>query len=337
MNNDDNNIELPKRIDEIPNPTEPNNESNEVIQPNLEETVNFDNINNQNPAFGENQEVEQPVEQPMLQPETQPQLQQETQANNVFEQPEINPQPSSSPFEPIPNLDVFSEDTIVAPEGQEEIQNIITPEHPENVIINNDNQLTDNIVNLETPTADPLPENKSLNKKVVVEEPIQKEKGKGNPIVGFFVLLIILAIILAAFYYFIKIDFIKLPDNIKNKIPFLTTTTTTQVNQKEDAVNIAGEYLEAESVICPDVPVELKLKADNTFSYTKLTYKEAENKCDSTEITGNYIAKNGKLRLIKSDDLDNVISGTYEKTPVTFEIKIPTEDNKVIILYGKGE
>ena len=298
MNNDDNNIELPKRIDEVPNNAEPNNITNEISQTNPSETVNETEVTNQIP-LEEIPVSEQQVEQPPLQLE--PEVQ------NVFDQPEIN----DSPFEPIPNLDNLPE----------EINNI-----PDQIN--------------ETPAPEQVPENtEPLDKKVVVEEPIKKEKGKGNPIVGFFVLLLILAIILAAFYYFVKIDFIKIPDEIKNKIPFLNniTNVTTKVAKKDNKEDISGEYLELESVICPDVRVELKLNVDKTFSYTQLTYKETENKCESTEITGNYITQNGKLKLINSKDLENVITGTYKKTPVTYEITIPIENSKAIILYGKGE
>ena len=324
MNNDDNNIELPKRIDEVPNNAEPNNITNEISQTNPSETVNETEVTNQIP-LEEIPVSEQQVEQPPLQLE--PEVQ------NVFDQPEIKPEINDSPFEPIPNLDNLPEEINNIPDQINETPEAVTP-------VINENQLADNIVNFETPAPEQVPENtEPLDKKVVVEEPIKKEKGKGNPIIGFLVLLLILAIILAAFYYFVKIDFIKIPDEIKNKIPFLNniTNVTTKVAKKDNKEDISGEYLELESVICPDVRVELKLNVDKTFSYTQLTYKETENKCESTEITGNYITQNGKLKLINSKDLENVITGTYKKTPVTYEITIPIENSKAIILYGKGE
>ena len=226
--NDDNSIELPKRIDGESNPpanneniqSEDNIEINDVIENSIdandakmafpsEEEINLENISN---------EVPEPIN------------------TNIFDQSidqNINSEnhESESLFEPIKEIE-----NVELPQNENEITVLTTPETPEaeTIMPNLDEKQSlseETLVNnnvIETPLIGD--NNNQLNKKIISVEPVKKEKTKGNPIIGFFALLLILAIILTAFYYFIKMDYIILPDGIKNKIPFFSTTTTTSIN-----------------------------------------------------------------------------------------------------------
>lgn len=336
--NDENNIELPKRVDEIPSSPEPNN----PIVP--EEPI----INNPpvEPNFGQ-AIPENPITNDFQQAPVIPTAAGEPQPTNIFDQNvETNgfsPESftSESVFEPIPDLEL---DNVPLNNNQEEVHTIITPEAPatpEEIMPPITEPAISPSTLEQTPVIENPPVSEPLEKKLVVEEPVQKEKTKGNPVVGFFALLLILAIILAAFYYFVKMDYIKLPDEVKNKIPFFSTTiTTTQVNNNEeenDPISVAGVYKEAELVICSDVPTKLLLNDDETFVYSKLSLNAMTNNCDVTEIAGNYTASSGNLKLIPTDNPIEIITGTYQKTAVTVEISIPTDDGKTIILYDTNQ
>lgn len=145
-----------------------------------------------------------------------------------------------------------------------------------------------------------------LEKKLVIEEPIKAKKEKGNPVVGFIALLIILGIIVAAFYYFINQGIIKLPENIQLPFQSKTTTTTTittteTINETPLNVELYGQYKETNNSICPDISTFLTLSSDNTFTFNYLKFNENDNICDNNEITGNFTEENGQIQLITQD------------------------------------
>lgn len=329
--NDDNSIELPKRIDGESNPpanneniqSEDNIEINDVIENSIdakdakmafpsEEEINLENISN---------EVPEPIN------------------TNIFDQSidqNINSEnhESESLFEPIKEIE-----NVELPQNENEITVLTTPETPEaeTIMPNLDEKQSlseETLVNnnvIETPLIGD--NNNQLNKKIISVEPVKKEKTKGNPIIGFFALLLILAIILTAFYYFIKMDYIILPDGIKNKIPFFSTTTTTSINDNQNnneeelsLANLIGSYTETSSLICPDIEAKLILNQDNSFSYKLLSFDEENSNCDVSEITGNYSISNGNLKLAPSDNSITIGTANYRKA-----------DNKIKINIINGE
>ena len=185
-----------------------------------------------------------------------------------------------------------------------------------------------------------IPEsNEPLGKKLVVEKPVKqpKEKGKGNPVVGFFALLLILGAIVTALYYFVKIDIIKLPEGIN--LPFLEKKTTPPANnngesQTSQTINVVGSYMETANSICPDEPITLTLKDDSSFVYNELTLDARTNKCETNEITGVYVAFSGTLTL--SSQTEDVINGTYKDENGMIVITITTKDNKEIEVFQFG-
>lgn len=329
--NDDNSIELPKRIDGESNPpanneniqSEDNIEINDVIENSIdandakmafpsEEEINLENISN---------EVPEPIN------------------TNIFDQSidqNINSEnhESESLFDPIKEIE-----NVELPQNENEITVLTTPETPEaeTIMPNLDEKQSlseETLVNnnvIETPLIGD--NNNQLNKKIISVEPVKKEKTKGNPIIGFFALLLILAIILTAFYYFIKMDYIILPDGIKNKIPFFSTTTTTSINDNQNnneeelsLANLIGSYTETSSLICPDIEAKLILNQDNSFSYKLLSFDEENSNCDVSEITGNYSISNGNLKLAPSDNSITIGTANYRKA-----------DNKIKINIINGE
>lgn len=330
MNNDDNTIELPKRIDGESNPPE-NNQNiqsednikiNNVVENKVETNVAFPSekeINHENT----NNKATEPVNV------------------NIFDQSidqNINTEnhESESLFEPIKDIE-----NVELPQNENEINVLTTPESPKTVTITPNpakkpSLSEDTLINDVIEASSIEDNNNQLNKKIVSVEPVQKEKNKGNPIIGFFALLLILAIILTAFYYFIKMDYIILPDEIKNKIPFFSTTTTTSNNNKQNnneeelsLSNLIGEYTETSSLICPDIEAKLLLNQDNTFSYKLLSFDEENNKCDISEITGNYLASNGNLKLTPTDSSMNIGTANYQKVGDKIKIDILKEEKKV--------
>lgn len=345
MNNDNNNIELPKRIDEVNNQPDPNVLENNVV--------------NSDPVV-ENTGIE-------VLPD-----------NEIVNEIPITTLPNNNseiPVTPLPNVDVniFDQNTNIndidesilnqtidevvnTPDlelnetVESDILTLATPETPATPEeIGNNDAVEENIIpekNSEIVNNEPI-SSEPLNKKVLVEKPIIKEKPKGNALVGFLAVFLILAIILAALYYFIKMDYIKLPNEIKDKIPFLvspttnTTTTTTQratdnLNDNEP-INVVGEFLEADPVICPDVQTTLSLRDDLTFTYTELNYNETTNECSVNELNGNYNANNGILQLVADANEENTINANYRKTEVTLEIEIQSENKPTIFLYDINE
>ncbi|MDD2208470.1 MAG: hypothetical protein PHG03_03275 [Bacilli bacterium] len=337
MNNDDNTIELPKRIDGESNPPE-NNQNiqsednikiNNVVENKVETNVAFPSekeINHENT----NNKATEPVNV------------------NIFDQSidqNINRENHEGEplFEPIKDIE-----NVKLSQNEDEITNMTTPETPEVETIMHtpdekqplvEEALVNNNV-IETPTIED--NNNQLNKKIVSVEPIKKEKSKGSPIIGFFALLLILAIILTAFYYFIKMDYIILPDEIKNKIPFFSTTTTTSINdnqnneeeeeEEEEELsldNLIGEYTETSLLICPDIEAKLLLNQDNTFSYQLLSFDEENNNCDISEITGNYSLSNGDLKLTPADDTITIGTANYQKVDDKIKIDIVNEEKTV--------
>ncbi|MDD2505085.1 MAG: hypothetical protein PHF21_02295 [Bacilli bacterium] len=333
--NDDTNIELPKRIDEVPKNLDENQKINEDIinQPIQNENNIFDNKTVENIAGNSNN---------LAQSEPDDFLgENETDKNNM---PPIDNLEMNNNIETFPSEVSTLEENIIPEQDsinlQEEILTMNTPEEP--VVQNNvETVAMDEQVVLEGTKQE---ENKPLKKKVIVEKPVKKEKNTANPVVGFFALLIILGIILAAFYYFIKSDYIKIPDELRNKIPFLTTPITTENKPNENVgdennnpeintVSVVGDYLELEPSVCPDINIKLLLENNLNFTYTKLSFDAVENVCDINNVKGKYEANNGNLRLIPDDETEEEILATYKETEVTLEISLKVDNDKTAILY----
>lgn len=337
--NEDNNIELPKRIDEEPNLPENNeNLQNENIA-STNDAIN-ENLENLNTGLPSEENINQNNVDNVATFPTAPDT-------NIFDENVENSAVNENLreetlFEPIKGLE-----NIDLSNGIDKTDDLAISETPrtDNTAPNQNEEIkeqeTENFKDdlNENLTTEPIENENQLDKKVVSVEPIKKEKSKGNPIIGFLALLLILAIILAAFYYFIKMEYIIIPDEIKDKIPFFSTTitTTTIVNENQNdndddelsLVNIIGEYTENSPLICPDVQAKIILNQDKTFSYNQLSFDEGNNNCEVLDITGNYLANNGILDLIPTDESIIVGAGSYQKTENKIEIKIVNEDKTI--------
>ncbi len=308
-----------------------------------------------------NQEVSEPITNPLPTPEVVSNFEQNVQPiieqisnPDVISSPEQNVQPI---IEPISTADVASNVEQNVQDINQQVQQTVEPVTTLetagigtlNIVEDNQNvpitpQNNDPILNTNTEINSNIP-TEPLNKKVVVEKPVKKEKSNGNLIVGFLAILLILAIIVVSFYYFVKMDYIKLPDDIKGKIPFMGTTTTTttapiknneNIDDNENNIletfTVNGNYLEVEPIVCNDVGTELILNDDETFTYTKLNFNEEMNECNKTEINGTYIARDGILKLVSLENPEEVINANYNKIDTTVQISIPLEDGRHIIL-----
>lgn len=339
--NDDSNIELPKRIDEGSNPPENNENSTQMKD-------NIDSSPEANIAFPTEMKNNQDSIDNM--PEKHPKDETNTFDQNINSNLSDEKPKGESLFEPIANIEnaelSLNENKIdgeAIANTQETVAETVIP-----TIDEKSKGLEEPLINNDTasqaqnfPTIDD--NNRQLNKKVVSVEPIKKEKSKGNLIIAFFALLIILGIILSAFYYFVKMDYIILPENIKNKMPFLsttttstttTTTTTTNINNNDfdyDEISIIGEYTENTPLVCPDIKAKLILNEDNTFTYNLLSFNEENNNCNVSEITGNYTAIDGNLELIPTDNSLIIGTASYQKVENTVKINIVSEDKTVTL------
>lgn len=328
MNEENNNIELPKRLDEVPK--EPNEE---ILK---EEIINDNNEVNKN-IF--------PVEEI----ESLESLNIGTPINNDIEDNSVLPDINTITPEEL-NQNIF--DTDLSSPTANNNQDVLTmPEQPTVEVTNTVIPEATLPINETVPNVQPQ-NTEPLNKKLVVEPKPKKDKEKGNALVGFFALLLILAIILVTLFYFIKLDYIKLPNDIKNKIPFMneTTTTTTPVNQGDngelennnndnlpDNVSVVGEFLEASHDICPDVGTKLILNEDLTFTFNRLNYNADNDACTIDELTGNYTARSGNLELVPNGEQAEVIIGKYKETDVTLEISFEVDEALTIYLYDVNE
>ncbi|MDD4188445.1 MAG: hypothetical protein PHX04_06830 [Bacilli bacterium] len=339
--NEDNNIELPKRVDEEPNPIEKSgNGQNENMVKQSEDVGQ--NLQEQNIIFPTEEEINR---------ENVAKMQHAPIDNNIFDQnikDDINNVPESS-FAPIENLEKGL-DVPTQTQTVDQIDILTTPETPEMETIST-NQIEESPTNneavaIEQTQAKPSSEeeNSQLNKKIVSVDPIKKEKSKGNPIVGFFALLLILAIILAAFYYFIKMEYIIVPDELKNKIPFFSTTTTAitttnesitenqNINEEDlSLISVVGEYTQTPPLVCPDAPAKLLLNQDNNFTYNQLSFDEENNNCNITEVTGSYVATDGVLELIPIDNSIIIGTASYDKNENAIIINIINEDKTITL------
>lgn len=347
--NENDNIELPKRIDELPN--------NPNIQPTTNETVVNDNVpidkietnlfpsneikDNMPPSAAELVDI---VPQNLSPEQNIPEVNQNV---NIFDNnPEPNipdilepVMPTSSQAEMPINKD--SQDTEIltmvtpelpaTPEEIEKPETPITPEEVQEPVVPPTN-------NIPPTPAEPL------NKKVLVEDPVAKDKG--NALVGFFALLLILAIILLAFYYFIKLDYIKIPDELRNKIPFLTTTTTAPVNNQEEEnedennlpeITIVGMYSEETYSVCPDIGSKLILEENLTFIYSKLDFDEVNDVCNVAEIIGTYTENESSIQLVPTENPEQILVAEYITTDNLIEIIIEDNSSSSIHLYKINE
>ncbi|MDD4705931.1 MAG: hypothetical protein PHS24_01785, partial [Bacilli bacterium] len=387
MNNEENNYELPKKIDEVNNNQVPNNENifnnamptQPIIQEKNQENIDnltvkeeptFDlNINTQN-AFSDQNEFQinneiqnNPTPLTTLEPTLTPNIPGINEEPFIAQQPQI----SDNDVFPVPISNILEEKTIVEQPINTTPQSVIvnqsqsdlvtpTPEpvsipnvpgiNEEPVVIQQP-QIIDNTIieqpinttpnselteqsqnNLVTPASEPTviqepnEQEVKLEKKIVIEEPVIKEKEKGNAIVGFFALLIILGAILAAFWYFISEGIIKMPDNIKLpdgiKLPFKEANTTTTTKAAQQLVINYGLYKESEPSTCPNKPVSLIINEDKTFLFTSITFDTVNNTCASNEIPGTYILNNDNISLTQNNG-------------ETIVINVANEDGKLIL------
>lgn len=348
MNNEENNFELPKKIDETNNSQIPNSETGFSDAPFSQPTTQNgqENINNltvkEEPVFESNNNI-----QNVFSNQNESYGNNETQNNSV---PLSNPEPTLTP-----NVPEIKEEPIVAQQTQiNDNSNIFNGATPnileEKPIVEQPIDVTSKPAtpdqsqnNLVTPipetgaVQDNQPNNQEvkLEKKIVIEEPVKKEKEKGNAIVGFFALLIILGAIFAAFWYFISQGIIKMPNNIKLpagiNLPFSESNTTTTTKVNEQIIITYGLYKESEPSTCPNKPVALILNENKTFLYTSITFDTINNTCNSIEIPGTYTLRDDNISLTKENGEVLVVSVANEEGKAILSIPI---NDKTIKLHS---
>lgn len=303
MNNEDNNLDLPKTIEEV------NNDQQISNIPVLEKEVEINDM----PSANNNVQIENldmNVEKPLI----------ATDLNN-----NMVPEFSGSAF---PNEESIKPEVQAIPDLEQE--KVVTEELVEPVlstpqpVIESVNNEPDHNVEQEV----------KLEKKLVVEKPIKKNKEGGNALVGFFALLLILAIILAAIYYFISQGIFELPNNVK--LPFNLKPTQAIIPSEENdndeikqelTLSITGNYVEEGNNICPDLQVSLLVNEDNTFVLNDISFNEENNECLQKEITGTLINNNNKLSL--NVENEETIIGSIKKENEEHFIKLVLHANEL--------
>lgn len=355
MNHEEDNLELPKKIEEVNNSIVTNDIINpegasEPVAPTNRPADLSSTVQNAFPSEIGPSELTNP------EPVVIPNIPDNSQIDIAF-QPQndvVVPSPSLMPNTPADNPASDLPQSIPTQfESVEPIQQPVNVEAPIENDPQNETALSDPVTPVQQPilTEDPtlnqpqpnlvtpqpvIQQSKTdqmiqpdvkLEKKIVVEEPVKKEKEKGNPIVGFFALLIILGAILAAGYYFISEGIIKLPDNIKLpagiKIP--VKETTTQKSPYDDQLTISyGAYKEQEPYNCSNNPISIIINEDKSFLYTQVTIDPANNNCSSADISGTYAFNTNTISLTKGDG-------------EIIEVDVFNENNETIISVPIGD
>jgi len=308
VKNENEEIELPRRKDEVAKESEITQKQipkSREESPNRESTLPDElrtNLSKQENKFIPIEEIESLfIEEPVEEPNRLPKKKEEALTNNMSqsnipqpakpfplqqEQPPIEP-PLAPVIEPASNVNVI-----------EEVSN--TP-------------VNDPVIEKPSATLEPKPD-AQLSPKLVVEEAPKIAKEGGNPFLGFLILLIIIAIFLFSFYFLVKEDIIKLPDNIN--LPFINDKSPEDNNTNDNDDNntqeivISGHYAEEDPKVCPEVPVFIKFYDDNTYEFNQLRLDEDDDEiaCKGIILSGSYSINNNTITL---NSKDGIIYATY--------------------------